>query len=105
MSAGLLPSGSTLYGPLSGQRAAAFQFDIVNPHGMNLKTWAHAFIFVLSPRVALPWLTDEASFERWATEIAQDPALTPFNLPYPQGRPWQEWALSVNNALSTAASG
>lgn len=70
-----------------------------------MKSWADAFVFVMAHVLPLPWLTDEASFERWATQIAQEPTLAPFNIPYPQGKSWQEWAFAVNSALSTAASG
>jgi len=81
------------------------QFDVVNPNWMSLREWADAFVYVMAFQVALPLLTDESSFERWATEIAEEPTLAPYNLPYPQGFSWNQWATAVNNALSTAASG
>lgn len=72
---------------------------------MELKPWADAFVFVMAHQVSLPWLLDESDFERWATAIAQEPTLAPFNIPYPQGKSWKDWALAVNNALSTGSSG
>lgn len=72
---------------------------------MSLKTWADAFVYVMSHQLALPWLLSETGFEAWATQIAQEPTLAPFNLPHPQGFQWQDWAKAVNNALSTGAGG
>lgn len=105
MSAGVLQSGSVALGSLGGTRSASFHVDIVNPTGMELLTWAHAFTYVMAHILPLPYLMEEAAFELWATQIAQEPTLTPFDIPYPQGRSWREWAYSVNNALSTAAGG
>lgn len=80
--------------------------EVVIPQGMGLKPWADAFVYVMSPTVALPWLTKEADFNSWATQVAQEAQLSTYALPYPQGgaENWLSWAIGVNNALSTIAS-
>jgi hypothetical protein len=84
----------------------AIHAEIVQPQGMELKQWADAFVYVMSATLPLPWLQNEAGFNLWATQIAQEPQLAPFELPYPQGgaENWRSWAIGVNNALSTVAA-
>lgn len=104
MSNGILASESAVFGLLSGNRGASFHAEVVNPIGMSLKAWADAFVYVMASNIALPILMQESQFPSWAAAVSQEPQLVPFNLPDPMGKTWQEWAIGVNNALSTSAS-
>lgn len=79
-----------------------YHFDLVVPWLMSLNEWADAFVYTMAHTVPLPQF--DGDFQRWASQIAQESVLVPFQLPQPvDTEHWVDWATQVNHVLETSA--